>query len=1092
MALIDTIGEDFDQAVRIKGNNLFQRGAVDVVRLTHRSVAAAVQGERRFIVEIDWDGGYFDYECSCDDFQIKGQACKHIWATLLEAQARNRLPKEEMIESTGPSAPQVTAGAAEESIALDVPLANGSGVMRSSKPPIWKHRLATLRTQMSYRRQAAPEPWPSNREIIYVVDLPATLEGRGVQIDLMNRGKRRDGQWERLKTVKRLRRNQLATFPDPLDRQILQMLAGTETSEYGWGYGAWEEREIPRRYRLSEGSFDNILRLMCHTTRCRLRHHPQETNPPPLAWDDAGIWQFVVSLKRDASGVWKVDGFFRRGEDRLEINEPELLVSGGLIFAHGKVAPLNDGGAFELIGLLRRDEKLAARSGQERELLAELLTLPRLPEFELPEALGIAQLRPPPRPKLKIRRPGKDQFPQPDALRGEMWFDYDGQTIAADQPNSAIFLAEQGKLIHRDLAAERAAAGRLRGLGFRQQFDLALRAPSLMILPRALPAAVRALAQEGWRIEAEGKLYRNPGPLNIEVRSGIDWFEVHAVVDFDGKHIALPRLLSALRRGENTVALDDGTIGILPEDWLNKYGLLAGMGEEQSDHLRFKKSQAGLLDALLASRPEVVVDVAFSAAREALRNFDGIGPQEPPAGFIGELRPYQKEGLGWMDFLRRFSFGGCLADDMGLGKTVQVLALLEARRQADMGTSLVVVPRSLIFNWKAEAARFAPQIRILDHTGPFRDKTAAAFSQYDLVLTTYGTCRNDAVFLKDFTFDYLILDEAQAIKNAGSESAKAVRLLNGRHRLALSGTPVQNHLGELWSLFEFLNPGMLGASGALSAAGGAKNLDAETAQALGRALRPFILRRTKDQVARDLPERLEQTIYCDLDPAQRKQYDELRDHYRQALWTKIAQDGLAKSKIMVLEALLRLRQAACHPGLIDKTRTAERSAKLDTLISRLNEVHEEGHKALVFSQFTSLLAIVKQRLDTEKVPYEYLDGKTRDRQERVERFQNDPECKLFLVSLKAGGLGLNLTAAEYVFLLDPWWNPAVEAQAIDRAHRIGQTRRVFAYRLITRDTVEQKVLDLQKTKRDLADAVITADNRTLATLKKEDLELLLS
>jgi SNF2 family DNA or RNA helicase len=257
-------------------------------------------------------------------------------------------------------------------------------------------------------------------------------------------------------------------------------------------------------------------------------------------------------------------------------------------------------------------------------------------------------------------------------------------------------------------------------------------------------------------------------------------------------------------------------------------------------------------------------------------------------------------------------------------------------------------------------------------------------------------------------------------------------------------------------------------------------------------LRPFILRRTKDQVARELPERLEQTIYCDLDPAQRKMYEELRDHYRQALWTKIARDGLGKSKIMVLEALLRLRQAACHPGLIDKSRVGESSAKLETLMSSLEEVHEEGHKALVFSQFTSLLAIVRQRLDADKIPYEYLDGKTRDRQQRVERFQTDPDCKLFLVSLKAGGLGLNLTAAEYVFLLDPWWNPAVEAQAIDRAHRIGQTRRVFAYRLITRDTVEQKVLELQKTKRDLADAVITADNRTLATLKREDLELLLS
>lgn len=261
---------------------------------------------------------------------------------------------------------------------------------------------------------------------------------------------------------------------------------------------------------------------------------------------------------------------------------------------------------------------------------------------------------------------------------------------------------------------------------------------------------------------------------------------------------------------------------------------------------------------------------------------------------------------------------------------------------------------------------------------------------------------------------------------------------------------------------------------------------------LAHALRPFILRRTKEQVARELPPKTEQTVYCEMKPEQRKLYDELREHYRASLLGKIATDGIAKSKIQVLEALLRLRQAACHPGLVDPKRRAEGSAKVDTLVEQLREVLDEGHKALVFSQFTSLLSIVRDRLDQAGVTYEYLDGKTRDRQERVERFQNDPACRLFLVSLKAGGLGLNLTAAEYVFLLDPWWNPAVEAQAVDRAHRIGQTRNVFAYRLIARGTVEEKVLELQASKRDLAAAIIQADNSLIRNLKREDLELLLS
>jgi SNF2 family DNA or RNA helicase len=358
------------------------------------------------------------------------------------------------------------------------------------------------------------------------------------------------------------------------------------------------------------------------------------------------------------------------------------------------------------------------------------------------------------------------------------------------------------------------------------------------------------------------------------------------------------------------------------------------------------------------------------------------------------------------------------------------------------------------------------------------------------VLAIYGTVRRDALQFKDLGFDYCILDEAQAIKNAGTLSAKAARLLRADHRLALSGTPVENHLGELWSLFEFLNPGMLGNASVFGRAG--RNPDPATRSVLARALRPFILRRTKSEVARELPAKTEQTIYCHLEPRDRKLYNELRDYYRSRLLRNVARDGMSQMKFQVLEALLRLRQAACHPGLIDRNKTTEPSAKIDTLLAQLDQVIEEGHKVLVFSQFTSLLSIVRARLDKTGIPYTYIDGRTRDREVQVDRFQNSPDVKLFLISLKAGGLGLNLHAAEYVYLLDPWWNPAVETQAIDRAHRIGQTRQVFAYRLIARDTVEEKVLELQQTKRDLADAIITADNSLLHNLTRQDLELLLS
>jgi SNF2 family DNA or RNA helicase len=500
-----------------------------------------------------------------------------------------------------------------------------------------------------------------------------------------------------------------------------------------------------------------------------------------------------------------------------------------------------------------------------------------------------------------------------------------------------------------------------------------------------------------------------------------------------------------------------------------------------------------LIDSLLETQPDASWDDTFARARAELARFDGIEPIDPPAEFTGTLRGYQREGLGWLVFLQRFGFGGCLADDMGLGKTVMVLALLAMRRNADASEhrpSLVVAPRSVVFNWQQEAHRFTPGLRVLEYTGGGRTSMRARFNEYDVILTTYGTLRRDAAALAETPFDYVVLDEAQAIKNAASVSAKTTRVLNARHRLALSGTPIENHLGELWSLFEFLNPGLLSTAPAFARAGAGRQMDDDTVAMLARGLRPFILRRTKDQVARELPARTEQTLYCDLERPQRALYDDLRDHYRRTLLA--SSNGVGRAKLQILEALLRLRQAACHPGLIDKRRSGHASAKLDMLVPRIAEAVSEGHKTLVFSQFTSLLAILRARLDEAGITYEYLDGRTRDREARVERFQQDPNCPLFLISLKAGGVGLNLTAAEYVFLLDPWWNPAVEAQAIDRAHRIGQTRQVFAYRLIARDTVEERVLELQAQKRGLADAILNADNRLLRDLRREDLELLLS
>jgi len=964
------------------------------------------------------------------------------------------------------------------------PAARSPAPMR--RPMTWQDRLASVDATMRKAAGIRTRPWPPGREILYVVEPDTSEDVGGLTVAVVYRERKRDGGWTKPKPAN-LDRERVRLLPDGADQRIIELLEGAADPGYP-RYG-----DVVGRYLIPPSTIETLVPMICGTGRCWLLPEEPAGAWRALRWSDAPPWEFALTVERDpGSRGYVVTGTLRRDGGRLDLAAPQILAAGGVLIHEDAFERFDDGGAFAWMVHLREHGPIRVPATQGDELLARLLRLPRLPRLDLPGELRLEESRGTARPRLRVR-PGPREW-LPTRMLGELSFDYAGTVVPWAEPSVGTLDLARRRLIRRDAAAEQAAADRLAVLGVkprsfwgRDGYQL-----GLDLAARALPRTVQQLVSEGWHVETDGDLYRQAGAVDLAVSSGVDWFDLHGTVEFGDRVVALPELLAALRRGEATVRLDDGTFGVLPEAWLRRYGALAAIGEPDGDGLRFSRAQVGLLDALLSTLPEARADAGFERARSELGRFDGIEAADEPPGFTGTLRAYQREGLGWLHFLRRFGFGGCLADDMGLGKTVQVLALLAARKAEASPPSLVVVPRSLVFNWKDEARRFAPALRILDHTGAGRAAPGAHFRGYDVVLTTYGTLRRDAATLKDVAFDYVVLDEAQAIKNPATDSAKAARLLRAAHRLALSGTPVQNHLGELWSLFEFLNPGLLGGAGVGAGALAARSPDPETIGLLARGLRPFILRRTKEQVAPELPARTEQTIHCELDATQRRLYDELRAHYRAALLGRLGREGLGRMKIQVLEALLRLRQAACHPGLIDRKRQDEGSAKLDALLPRLIEVVDEGHKALVFSQFTTFLGILRTRLDAQGLVYEYLDGRTRDRAAPVKRFQNDPDCRLFLVSLKAGGLGLNLTAAEYVFLLDPWWNPAVEMQAIDRTHRIGQTRPVFAYRLIARDTVEEKVLALQDGKRALADAVITADESVLRTLTREDLELLLS
>lgn len=1100
MTLAQVLEGQFRGDIRFRGAAYLKAERVAITRVTPEQVLAVVQDGVDYQTQLVREGDELRMQCTCSQGDRPAGACKHLWATILAVDSGGLVSGSVRPGHIPPFASDLTAAPPaddywEQDAHRDVYTPPTSRQISRSglvlAPPVtgWKSKLQKLSEEMHVDATGAPAA-AREREIFYEIDLNQGREKKQLVIQTSQRQRRSNGQWGKRKPLK-LRPGQLDEVEHDEDRRILTYLAGGAPERTGWVGQQPDLSAVVHRYCVSTSLAEVLLPLMCATGRCVILGEDAE-RARPLVWDDGPSWELCVEVARDAeSDEWRLDGRLRRGDDVLPLSEAALVLP-GLVFLKNSAARLQDFGASGWVELLRIEGPIDVPLDEGHELVDRLLDMPQLPRLELPAELRLEEVSAIPVAHLTLHTPRGLRW-QHERLPAEVGFEYEGTVIKSASPQGAIVQRELGRCIPRDRVREEAAWNELTELGARRLLNAFHGRFDVEIPAKALGHVVRGLFRLGWQVHADGRQVHQPAPLSFEIRSGIDWFELSAKVDFEGRHIPFPELLSALARGDCTVRLDDGSLGILPEEWMKQYGLLSGLGISEGDHVRFSRTQVGLLDALLAAQESVRFDEEFDELRRKVREFSGIQLPSPPARFAGELRPYQRAGLGWLDFLQSFRFGGCLADDMGLGKTIQFLALLQERREKGLikGPSLVVVPKSLIFNWHQECRKFTPELKVIEYTGLARARLRKKFPKADLILTTYGTVRRDVLHLKEVPFDYVVLDEAQAIKNPSSQVAKAARLLSAENRLALTGTPIENHLRDLWSIFEFLNPGMLGRAAIFklhtSEAG-----DDESRKLLSQALRPFILRRTKREVARELPEKLEQTIVCNMGKQQEQLYAELRDHYRNSLLGLVRRQGLSKSKMHVLEALLRLRQAACHPALLDQQRIDEPSAKLDVLGLHLADLLEEGHKALVFSQFTSYLAIVRRYLEQRNIVYEYLDGSTRNRKERIERFQTDTNCGVFLISLKAGGLGLNLTAADYVFLLDPWWNPAVEMQAIDRAHRIGQTRQVFAYRLICRNTVEEKIAELQGKKKELADAILQADNNLISDLTSDDLELLLS
>ncbi|RYE79495.1 MAG: hypothetical protein EOO74_03630, partial [Myxococcales bacterium] len=655
------------------------------------------------------------------------------------------------------------------------------------------------------------------------------------------------------------------------------------------------------------------------------------------------------------------------------------------------------------------------------------------------------------------------------------------------------------RCIRCDIPAQQQAAERLNDLGLRAD-------ESGQRFIAGGPAAVKfwsegvASLPKTWGVFvpeelASTSVRSTPLGAFAKVSSGVDWLSLRLSFESEGIGVERDELVRCIAEGRKYVRLDDGSFATFDADHVRT--LLDREVELMTSANKSGKlplSQAGRLQELLGQLGEKgQVSAGAQELFKKLASIDSIGPAKKPRSLKATLRPYQEAGLAWLRFIHDIGSGGILADDMGLGKTLQTIALMCAVKQDEKELrALIVAPTSVVPNWEREIERFAPNLKTMIWHGADRHEQRDELENAEVIITSYPLLRRDEEILGGLDLTYAILDEAQHIKNPMSATAAAAKKLKAQRRLALTGTPIENRLSEFWSIFDFVSPRLLGSLDKFEEkyARPIDNGDSKTAVKLRNIVHPFILRRTKLEVEKDLPEKIETDQVVDMVDDQRAIYQGVLREVRAQVMGEVEKSGLAKSQVHILTGLMRLRQAACDPRLLGLPKTFDDSSsgKLQALRELIEECVSGGHKVLVFSQFVSMLKLIKTTLERDGVVMEYLDGSTTDRMERVERFQNDPTCSVFLISLKAGGTGLNLTAADTVIHFDPWWNPAVEEQATDRAHRIGQSRVVSVYRLVAKGTIEEKILVLKAKKKDLVSSVLSEDAGGSKKLTKADLE----
>ncbi len=1057
----------FPRPVLVRGRQYFQSDNVsDPTQMGDAfSLTVIGQGER-YAVWIDFSqaalASTIEARCTCPFYETAG-LCKHLWASIIKLE---RLGLSAKVPGTGPLRILREGGKPGNWVPNNprpIITPNSGPQIPQAKPDAWIERLDLIQGK-SVRVSTA-----GNMLAAFVINAAETVSAGKLVLDFWCR-RRGIGQDAGPLRPDRVPDRDLQLLANPLDQDLIALLLRTSNPKIVTSFG-----RSCTRFTVDPIVETQILTTLSGSGNAFLSRSPNgspDNADRPLRMDRGKPWETELVIE-DIGARYRFSGILKRDQETKAIGEPICILSSGFLLFGEQIGRLAEPRHARWLKNLRASEFLVPRE-QIDVFVKRILTDTSAPPVTWPEGLEWKRSLIQPIPRGVFLPLGND--PSTGRMTLTVSFDYGGQIISLSDSAESVVDVENRQVHVRNREFEEAT--------LTQALEI-LRDPSGAIPMNDLQRSATELSESGWTVLIENQRVILAEDFALNVSSSADWFDVSLSASFNGNPFRREEILAALESKSSTVRLKDGAIGFLPQEWLARYATLKGLGNVgEAGALRFEKSQGLLLNAALGDDDDVRGDKGFESFRKRILKYDLTKTTKTPVGFKGKLRTYQKEGLTWLTFLKEFESGGVLADDMGLGKTIQMLAFLLSRKKESKLPSLVIAPKSLIFNWLDEAKKFAPTLKVVRYVGQGRKKIAQEIGDADVLVTTYGTLRSDIEKLREQEFDVAIIDEAQFIKNPKSQAAIACKQLRAKHRLALTGTPIENSIQDLLSILEFTNPGLLRFP-----AGADAPKDVESA--LARLLRPFMLRRTKEAVLTELPDKSEQVLFCEMGTEETEYYSVIRERYRESIEQSVAKNGLAKSKLHVLEALLRLRQASCHAGLIDETKRSVPSAKLEMLLARLKEVTAEGHKALVFSQFTSLLSIVKTSLDADGITYEYLDGQTVDRKTPVDRFQSKEGPPVFLVSLKAGGTGLNLTAADYVFILDPWWNPAVESQAIGRAHRMGQKNKVIAYRLVARGTVEEKILGLQKKKKDLAESIISEDKDFMKKLSKEDLANLL-